>query len=214
MSTIQTVTANRTWDKLVKQADDALTLTKAPLPNLSGAAKLLQPGAVEVAKGAMKMAKVFAALRTIAEVVDRQVKLNVSGCKTSVAENRQQLISDFRELSSALEAFAKTPLGRSSKELAQLAWHTQQCMIAAEGALVTSPTLIGTVVEGTLALASFAKAGEAKANLIDDLPALILDRGASLRSLERLLEATQKFATHAAPVVAQCVPDFRPNPNR
>jgi hypothetical protein len=218
MSSIQTVTANRSWDNLVNKADELVS------PTLSAAKKALRvagviatgigPTALETVKVATRIVKLFDAARSLAEVIPRQVELNLTACADAANANRAAITKDLKELKAALDEFQRTPLGRSSKDLAQFAYSAGSCVSATMGAIGTSPTLVGPIVEGVIAVGAFAKAGEAKANLLADIPALIRDGGASVRSLERLVEAMRKLAVDTAPVAAQCTPAFRANPTR
>ncbi len=218
MSSIQPVTANRTWDNLVNKADDilspALSATKKALRVAGVIAGGLGPTSLETVKVAARVVKLFDTLRSLAEVVPRQVELNLKACSNAIHSNQEAITKDLKELKAALDAFQRTPLGRSSKDLAQLAYNASLCVSATMGAIGTSPTVVGPIVEGVIAVGAFAKAGEAKANFFVDLPALIKDGGASLKSLERLIEAMRKLAVDTAPVAAQCTPDFRANANR
>jgi ABC-type transporter Mla subunit MlaD len=214
MSLILSVTANRTWDKFVNKTDDVLSPAKRAIRIASVIAGGVGPTALETVKVAARVVKLFDTLRSLAEVVPRQVELNLKACSDAIHGNKGAITKDLKELKAVLDAFQRTPLGRSSKDLAQLAYNASLSVSATMGAIGTSPTVVGPIVEGIIAVGAFAKAGEAKANFFADLPALIGDGGASLKSLERLVEAMRKLAVDTAPVAAQCAPDFRANPNR
>ena len=219
MSMVQSVTANQTWDKVLKGAQEVASALSPAAKVISGAAKLIAstPEGIETAKNVGRCCKLFVAIKNLGEIIPRQLRQNVNACGGAIDANKSAILSDLKELRAALDQFQKTPLARSGKDLAQLGLSAgvsvQSLTTAIESASIPGGQLVA-VAEGFIAFSALAKAGEAKANLLADLPELMKDAGPSLRSLERLVEAMRNLALHTAPVAAECTPDFRPNPDR
>ena len=218
-SLIQSVTANRTWDKVLKGTDEVASMISPAAKLVSAGVKLAasSPSGVDLAKNIGRCAKLFGAIYNLATIIPRQFRENINACGGAINANKTTIVTDLKELKAAIEQFQKTPMGRSTKDFVQLSLSAavtiQSATTAIESAAIPGGQVVA-VVEGIIAIGSLAKAGEAKANLLADLPEFIKDMGPSLKSLERIVEAMRNLAIHSAPVATECTPDFRPNPAR